>query len=456
MPFGRRPVGQHGPVTAALGRVRSWLHDPVHRWLVAIVLVGFALRAGWALAVLDSLPRVFASGDQYGYVRYGREIAAGEGYVSYTAGTPTAYYPIGYPALLAVIFWVAAQLPFGVDLPDLIGLVHAALGTVVIAGVWLLGRRALGTAPALVAAALVALHPDLIALTASFALETAFLGFALGALGVIAGHDWGSGPPSRSRVLTFAGVLALTTLIRPFALPFVIALAVAVLLTGAGWRRVASAVGWVLLVVALVLAPWTIRNWVRLDAFVPLSTNLGDTACISRVVGSDGGFAWASHEGCAEPTLPDVERNAENLRLAVAFVREHPDEELRLIGRRLQKMFEHGHPGILEAEASGRGPLDDGVAEAVRRASDAWLVGLLVLGVPGLLLACRRWREQPGRAFIVLPAAILFVIPLGLWGNPRFAIPLAPFLALGAGALVGVVTGALGRRGRRSTPEPAQ
>lgn len=438
-----------GTVTSRRNRARTWLASPEHRWLVGIIAVALGLRLGWGLAVLDSLPQDFASGDQYGYVRYGREIAAGEGYVSYTAGTPTAYYPVGYPALLAALFWTAARLPFTVDLPDSVALLHAVLGTTVVLSVWLLGRRAFGAAAALVAAGVVAVHPDLIAYTATYAVETAFVGFALAALAVLGAHDWQAGAPSRGRLLAFGGVLAITTLIRPFALPFVGALVVAVLVAGAGWRRAASSAGWALLVVGLVLVPWTVRNWVRLDAFVPISTNLGDTACMARYVGSDGGFTWASHEWCAEPTLPDVERSSENLRLAARFVKEHPGEEARLVGRRLARMFEHGHSGVIEAAPNSRGGLDDGLRRTVTTLSDAWLVGTLLLGVPGLVLvAGRRWRDHPGRALVVLPALTLLVIPLGLWGNPRFAMPLAPFLALGVGCSVAAVAGALANRVR--------
>jgi 4-amino-4-deoxy-L-arabinose transferase-like glycosyltransferase len=441
-------------VTGRRDRARSWLAAPEHQWLVGIVAVGFGLRLGWGLGMLDSLPEVFGSGDQYGYVRYAREIAAGEGYVSYTAGTPTAYYPIGYPALLAALFWSVARLPFTVDLPNAVALLHAVLGATVVLSTWALGRRALGATAAMVAAAVVALHPDLIAYTAAYTLETAFLAFGVGALAVVAAHDWGTGAPSRNRVLVFGVLLAATTIIRPFALPFVGALVVAILLAGAGWRRAATAAAWVLLIVGLVLAPWTVRNWVRLDAFVPISTNLGDTACMARFVGSDGGFAWAQ-EGCAEPTLPDVERNQANLRKAAEFVREHPGEEVRLVGRRLSKMFEHGHSGVFEASYSGRGPMDQGLYRTVADLSDAFLVGSLLLGLPGLaLVACRRWRAHPGRALIVLPTLTLFAIPLLLWGNPRFAMPLAPFLALGAGASVAAVAGAV--RSRRPRAPSAQ
>ena len=60
-----------------------------------------------------------------------------------------------------------------------------------------------------------------------------------------------------------------------------------------------------------MMVPWTIRNAVRLDAFVPTSTNTGDTLCLDRFEGANGGFRWADHEGCADPELPEVELNSD-------------------------------------------------------------------------------------------------------------------------------------------------
>ncbi|MFP5322064.1 MAG: glycosyltransferase family 39 protein [Acidimicrobiia bacterium] len=434
--------------------LQRWWSVPHRRWLGFVVLVAFALRAGWGLSVLVALPEMFEGGDQYGYVRYGREIAAGDGYVSYTTGTPTAYYPVGYPALLAGLFWLLAHTPLPDELPAAVAVLHAVLGAATVGFVWLLARRALGPVAGWVAAVVVAVHPDLIAYGSSYALETAFVAFALGALAVLAGHDWASGPPSSRRLLAFGLALGVAGLIRPFALPFLLALAGAVAATGVGWRRCVRAVAVAGVAAVLVLTPWTVRNAVRLDAFVPISTNLGDTACMSRFVGSEGGFAWAAHEWCADPTLPDVERSAENLRLAAEFVRTHPAEELALVGRRFTKMFGHGHSGLDEAEASGRGPLPEDVRRVAEGLSDAWFAFVLALGVPGVLLTLRRWREAPARALVAIPALVLLVIPLGLWGAPRFAMPLAPFLAVGVGATASAVAAAVGRRRLPLGPAP--
>lgn len=434
---------------AVRSRILGRLAGSEHQIVVGIVVVAFGIRLGWALSALDALPTMFASGDQYGYVRYGQEIAAGKGYVSYTVGTPTAYYPVGYPALLAAVFWLVGNTPLPDDLPSAVAVLHAALGTATVLFVWLIGRRALGATAALVAAAVAALHPELITYTSSYALETSFTAFALGALAVAATHRWDAGPPSVRRILTFGVVLGLAALIRPFALPFVLALVAAVGVSARSWRRAAGAGAWATLAVLLVLAPWTVRNAVRLDAFVPVSTNLGDTACMSRFPGSDGGFAWADHAGCADPALPDVERNGANLRHALRFVVEHPGEELALVGRRAVKIFGHGHSGLDETAASGRGPLPEQLRDRLARAADAYAAGTLAFGVPGLaLVAGRRWRQHPGRAFVLVPAVVLLVIPLGLWGTPRFAMPLAPFLSLGTGAAAAALVAHASKRGR--------
>ena len=76
-------------------------------WAIVIVGVAFALRLAWLLYAKSEAPQDWLqAGDQYSYWYYGNEIAAGHGYVSYVTNQPTAYYPIGYPALLASLFFV--------------------------------------------------------------------------------------------------------------------------------------------------------------------------------------------------------------------------------------------------------------------------------------------------------------------------------------------------------------
>ena len=104
-----------------------------------------------------------------------------------------------------------------------------------------------------------------------------------------------------------------------------------------------------------MMVPWTIRNAIRMDAFVPTSTNTGDTLCLDRFDGANGGFRWADHEGCADPTLPEVPRNSESTRMAINWVLDHPAREGLQIVRRAKLIFGSDNDGVLAVNTLGGG-----------------------------------------------------------------------------------------------------
>ena len=165
------------------------------------------------------------------------------------------------------------------------------------------------------------------------------------------------GPPPRNRPLAFGAVLSLSALSRPFSAPLLLGVGLAVLAVGAGWRRALAATAIPLVVLVVAFTPWTIRNAVQLGAFVPSSTNMGDTLCIDRNDDATGGFRWSYHDGCADPDLGEVERNRESTRMAVQWVIDNPDRELLQIGRRARNMFRDDHDAIVATEGLGSGPI---------------------------------------------------------------------------------------------------
>jgi 4-amino-4-deoxy-L-arabinose transferase-like glycosyltransferase len=410
------------------------------RWLVGIVAVAAVLRAAWLVFAHAEPPTHYLeSGDQYSYWYHANEIAAGRGYHSYITGEVTAYYPIGYPAILAGLFWLAHRVPF-VD-PDLMlvaGTFHVVVSAATVALTFVVGRRLLGVRAGLVAAALMAVFPNLIYQVTALQLETTFVFFTLAALAVIVDHDWSSGPPSRNRLLVFGALLAASALIRPFSVPMLVGLLIAMLVAGTGWRKALLAVALPVAVLVVAFTPWTIRNAVELDAFVPSSTNMGDTLCIDRNLDAKGGFRWATHDGCVDADLPEVERNRGNTRKAIEFVVEHPGREVLQVVRRARLMFAEDHDGVLAAETMGSGPLfSDGTRSVLEDAGDWYFFVVVGAAALGFVWLVRR-SPPPERWLVLAPLIAFVVIPLFLWGNPRFHLPLAPFFAVSAAALVTV------------------
>jgi 4-amino-4-deoxy-L-arabinose transferase-like glycosyltransferase len=428
----------HGPGPSPLPeRVVSWVHrNPA---LCAIVAIAFALRLGWVLYADVSPPLAWQlSGDQFSYYHYGREIAAGRGYESYITGEPTAYYPIGYPATLAVLYWLVSHTPVPNDYMLATNLLHAAAGTASVALTYVIGRKLFGRLAGLLGAAILAVFPNIVFQVASVQLETVFIFWCLAALAVLVTHDWSAGLPSTRRLVVFGALLGVSVVIRPFSVWFVVGVLVAGLIAGGGWRRSLKAAAVPLLVVVLMSVPWTIRNAVRMDAVVVSSTNTGDGLCLDRFEGANGEFRWADHEGCADPNLPEVERNNANTRKAIGWVIDHPGREIVQIGRRARLMFASDSDGIQAVNGLGDGQvMSDATIRVLEKLADDFYYVVLALAVVGVGIGIgSRQGRRPELALVVVSMGSLIAVPLLLWGNPRFHLPFSPFLAIFAGAAI--------------------
>jgi 4-amino-4-deoxy-L-arabinose transferase-like glycosyltransferase len=280
-----------------------------------------------------------------------------------------------------------------------------------------------------------------------------FVFLSVAAVAVIVGHDWSHGMPSRNRLLAFGGVLGLSVLVRPFSIWFLVGVFLAVLAIGAGWRRALGATIVPALVVVAISVPWTIRNEIQMHAFIPTSTNTGDTLCLDRNMTAQGGFRFADHDGCVDPNLPEVPRNDGNTRKAISFVIHHPAREALQIVRRGHLEFNGDHDGLYATVSLHGGPtLLSPAYNFFSSAADWYFYGALVLSIAGVPLLFRG-RNRSERRIVAVAAGSLLVIPLLLWGNQRFHVPLLPFMAITAAAAVHwVVRSAHARRGPDDLP----
>jgi 4-amino-4-deoxy-L-arabinose transferase-like glycosyltransferase len=425
------------------------------RWLALVLLLAAALRLGWVIYATRDPVDAYVSGDPGAYYHYGQEIARGNGYVSFVTGEPTAFFPIGYPAFLAAIFFVVQHTPVPDNLPLAATVVHAILGTATVGLVFAIVARLFDARTGLLAAAITALFPNLVHHTATLHLETTFIFLALAAVAVAVGHDWSSGPPGPGRLLAFGTVLGLSALVRPFSLLFLVGLVAAVALAGGGWRRGLAGAGVALVPVVLLAAPWTIRNLVRMDAVVTYSTNMGDTVCLDRSYDATGRFSFAPHCFSGYEGVPPEEieqrRNSENTRRALRFIREHPGREIVQIGKRAVYMVEDDHDGLTSLENGGRDPfLPSWLRTTLTWIADWYFYVVGAVGLVGLPLLLNR---RPDRLFVGLALLSLVAVPLGLYGYNRFHVPWLPFLAGTAAAATTRVLA--GRRAARAPTSSA-
>jgi 4-amino-4-deoxy-L-arabinose transferase-like glycosyltransferase len=386
--------------------------------LGGVLAVALVLRVAWCIAAAREPAGLHDPGF---YRALAAQLADGDGYV--LAGEPTAYYPVGYPALLAGVFLVTDAHTVAV------AAVNVAAGVGAVALAFALGRRIAGPTAGLAAAAVLATVPNLVFHTAVALSETVFVAAFLGVLVLLLDR----------RYLLAGAVLGLSILVRPVAVPVLPLLAVPWLAAGLGWRTALRRTAVVGLAAVAVVVPWTARNALRMDAFVPISTNTGDNLCMSRQPGAHGGFLLTDHcfggpavEGLERPEY-ELARDRQGRELAVEFVREHPARELRLWLDRLGAALRHDHDALDAAEGYGDGRfLADGERDVLRRLADGhwYVLGPLGLAAAGAVAGHPRLRRDEGLVLLATSAVGLLVPVVLFFGDPRFKVPTVAVLAV--------------------------
>jgi hypothetical protein len=433
--------------------------------LVAILLLGLGLRVGEAW---DGRAPVY---DAAAYAAIAANLGEGEGFtVGATATQPSSNYSPGVPLLVAGIY----ELSGGVD-ERLARVVLALIGTLSVLFAYLIARRlyrVLKTPPhegensalaaGLIAAAAVAVYPALLEYQGMLMSEPLAATLLSGA---VLAMLWAAYRDGGWAWLLPGALLGATAMVRPEYLGIALLLALVVFSrrARADWRHGLAQAAILLTGVAIVIAPWTIRNAVALDRTVPISTGGGQVLFAGTYLPSDGDPEKVGAE--VVERHPDLfgPGDAQRLRLeqilAVLAAQRYPDLEtdqaLSRIGR--EQLWDDVSEEPLEfagflATKVGRiwshGPRD------VMRES-AWQAlhwALVVLGLVGLsVLAWRRRWEALVLAIVFLGITALSAL---LVASPRRVLVMLPLLAACAGA--GAVWAWEAARGGRRTGTPLE
>ncbi len=401
--------------------------------LAAILLLGLGLRTAEAW---DGRPPVY---DAAAYARIAAEIERGEGFtLGRDATQPATNYSPGLPLLVSGVYAIGG----GVH-ERLARIVVALIGALAVLFAYLIGRRLAGPLAGLVGAAAVAVYPALLEYQGMFMSEPLAAALLSGA---VLGMLWADAPGPRlhaGRWLVPGLLLGALALVRPeyLAISFPIAVVVFARHGRNGWR--AGFVQALILLVGLfvVVAPWTVRNAVALDRFVPISTGGGQVLFSGSYMPSGGdpervgAEVLKRHPGLVGQLPRDA--RLEQILAALATQR-YPqlktDAALSRMGR--ERLWDDvskrpvGYGGFLAAKLWliwGHGPRD--VMHAPAWAMLHWL--LVAFGLLGLGVLARRRRWEPLLLATVLLAAT--AIGLLLVASPRRALVTMPLVAALAG-----------------------
>ena len=262
------------------------------RWLAVIILFAVAARVAAALYIGDQVEPMPGTYDQVSYDRLANRVLDGHGFSFEKlwwpltrADEPTAHWSYLYTLYLAAVYALSGNHP-----------VVARLVQAVLAGVlmpWLayrLGARHFGERVGLAASGLMAGYAYFIYYAAALMTESFYIMGVLWVLDLAGRPVPAANSPSelRRRGLLLGLALGWTVLLRQ-----VFMVCIPVLFGWMLWRcyarqrdslgRASLLLLTATLVMVLAIAPWTVRNYLVFDRFVPLNTNAGFA------------FFWANH-----------------------------------------------------------------------------------------------------------------------------------------------------------------
>jgi len=416
----------------------GWWKRPTW-WLIVVTVAGFVLRLVW-VRYATRVP--VGDHDPGFYYDYAKRLAHGGGY-RLANGEPTAYYPVGYPAVLGGLFWLVEHLPVAHNLPLAASYFNLVLGTATIALAGVLARRLISAWVGVVAATLVAFFPNLVLYTAVMLTETLFNFLLVVALLILLWNPIRRGDrgPTTARLVGFGFVLGACVMVRPVALMMLPVLAVAWAVLGGGWRLWLRRVVLVVVPVVAVMTPWIVRNAVVMhDA--TFATTTGDNLCIGNNPGATGAFQlpdWCFHgfENGHRPEF-ETERDSVLTDRSVHWILSHPLEQPRLLAWRTFYTFVSDHDGLRAVQSYEADQfLPVKLADTIGSLADGYYFAVLALGVAGL--AAMVTRRDGRRVLFLATVVALAIAPWPFFGDPRFHLPVSFLLAVPAAvAIVGL------------------
>jgi 4-amino-4-deoxy-L-arabinose transferase-like glycosyltransferase len=397
------------------------------RILIALLVIGVALR----LMALWLRPEgaLYAAPDEDEYLQIAQSVARGEGFALH--GEITAYRDMLLPVVCAGLMALFGDSP----LPMLLLNVLLSVATALL--LFDLGRRRFDQPVALAMAALWLLYPTAIIFSAMLFTETLFVFLWVLALRLYDRLDErGYRPLDAVALGAVSGLLMLTRAVGVVVAASLIVYIVLIRFERPPRVRLRAAL---ILGAAclLVVLPWMVRNHYAVGRFA-LNTNGGINMYIGNNPRANGSYLFdEDHERLLPPAeAGEAARDRAAAGLALAFVREHPRDALRLWERKFGFFWATDMTQWIHYFWDPSGP--PSVSKRLRAMPVARLALLAVpymlivlLGISGFYLV----RHFPARGLLLLQIFLLLLACFVTFGTPRYHYPLMPALIIGAGAL---------------------
>jgi len=386
-------------------------------WICAIISLGLVVRLLWVMT-FPTLPR----SDTATYVGLAYKLyRLGE----YSVAGTYAYWPPGYPFFLFAHFklfgpylWVAV-------------LANCWLYAATVVVVYVFARRlaGAGAGAARIAMLIIALWPNYIFSAGLASKETLLvLLLPLSIYLVLRAHEASSAPGRIGAAFAAGLVFGMASLTQPSTQLLVVPVLVFELLALTKWSNLVIRMMCIALGMAIVIGPWTVRNFHVFNRWVPISTNGGSVFYRANNPSATGGYIREGEYSLE--WLPEIEWSSLGYKLGVEWIRSYPLEFVSLVGRKQKLFLGDDANGAYETLRRGHEDVDSRYV-AFKLICQLFWLGLWVAIIAGLWLARKtRLSQDPKLALMLLTCLCLFAVHSIFESGGKYHMPLIAFLSL--------------------------
>jgi len=407
------------------------------------VPVRFALYILLRLAIIFFVP-VDQFSDNLWYYTRAVTLASGQGYSE--GGIVTAFWPPGWSGFLGILFWLFGASPFLGQMANLvfalvIFFLALRLGSTIFAD------KKVGRLTVL----LLTFYPNQIGYVPALATEIFYTALLLLAIFIVVRDQ-------EPRSLIFSGIVfGIATLTKAqtlyvpavlFATWWLFARERERLLPGVAKAAVVYAA------MALVILPWTVRNYIVFGEFVLISTNGGVTLLSGNNPSASGDYT--ENDALVKQVPNDVAGQIANDRqatsVALKWIHDNPVAFAILIPKKVWRLWAPDGESEWFYQAGFKGYDDQWMLfRAIRGLNQLYYAFLIVLFALSFLyfLRLRRALSLYAATGYVL-AAYCTAISIVFSGQSRFHFPLMPWVAMYAAWTITQWAGRSERAGRTS------
>lgn len=398
--------------------------------LPVILLLAFSIRLAWVVFYPTS-----QYADSQWYFGKASELAQGLGYVSDTfSHKPTAVWPVGYPAFLALLFWITGSSAMVAKIANVI------LSVLIVALTFAIAKRLFDRFVAALSALLIAVLPGFMVYSSLLNSDILFIALFMCVLWLSLIDEKESRSSSLKSVLLalLAGLLNGAMILTHSTGLGLMPMWILIRWLAIGRQSISPTFLWRWTLIMgtgtfLVVMPWTIRNYLDFHRLIPVSTNGGMNFWIGNNPLAYGGFIFPD-DPAHNPLIPlmgdEIAVDEAAYQAGLQFIQANPAKALRLLPAKLFYLYNSNDFGLEWNHASSSGnQIGTGVrAHVIANLMYVLLLASAMIGISSLLL------ERSSRQCLVWIGVILIaywtLLYLPFFGQDRFALPVLPFITM--------------------------